>query len=87
MRKIIFVLFISMLFTLKVNANEVSKNEELNLCPNAKSAILYESKTNTLLYNKEMNLRLPPASMTKIMTLLLIYEALDNNVISMNTLS
>lgn len=59
--------------------------DESTICPNAKSAILYEGKTNTLLYEQEMNLRLPPASMTKIMTLLLIYEAMEKDVINLNT--
>ena len=60
--------------------------DEKEICPNAKSAILFESKSNSLMYEQDMNLRLPPASMTKIMTLLLIYEAMENNVIEMGTI-
>lgn len=58
---------------------------EESLCQGSTAAILYETNTNTVLYDKEMNRRLAPASMTKIMTLLLIYEALDSNQITKTT--
>lgn len=47
----------------------------------AKSAILMDASTGTVLYSKNMNEALPPASVTKIMTLLLVFEAIDNGVI------
>ncbi len=43
----------------------------------AKSAILMEYETGEILYEKEANLELPPASMTKIMTMLLVMEAVE----------
>lgn len=93
MKKIIILLFITILtlFNISICAENITDGnldvsvEEKNICPNAKSAILFEGKTNSLLYEQDMNLRLPPASMTKIMTLLLIYEALEKNVINMET--
>ncbi|MGQ9778431.1 MAG: D-alanyl-D-alanine carboxypeptidase family protein [Bacillota bacterium] len=42
----------------------------------AKAALLLEPESNTLLYEKEIHRRLPPASLTKIMSMLLIMEAL-----------
>ena len=45
------------------------------------SAILMEAETGTVLFEKEADMRLPPASVTKIMTLLLVMEALDNGAI------
>ncbi|MFD2762287.1 D-alanyl-D-alanine carboxypeptidase family protein [Lentibacillus juripiscarius] len=51
--------------------------QELNLTPDAKSAILMERDTGKVLYEKNTEEKLAPASMTKIMTLLLIMEALD----------
>ena len=42
----------------------------------AKAALLLEPESNTLLYAKEIHRRLPPASLTKIMSMLLIMEAL-----------
>ena len=44
----------------------------------AKSALLMEASTGTILYEKASHESLPPASVTKIMTLLLTIEALDN---------
>lgn len=41
----------------------------------SKSAILMEEGTGTILYEKNSHEALPPASVTKVMTLLLIYEA------------
>ncbi|HLR51870.1 MAG TPA: D-alanyl-D-alanine carboxypeptidase family protein [Candidatus Avamphibacillus sp.] len=56
---------------------EESKNEVKDLAQAAKSAILMEQDTGKLLFDKNANEKLPPASMTKIMTLLLIMEELD----------
>lgn len=44
----------------------------------AKSAILMEPTTGKILFEKASHDRLPPASVTKIMTMLLVMEALDN---------
>ncbi|MFP4016526.1 MAG: D-alanyl-D-alanine carboxypeptidase family protein [Halanaerobiales bacterium] len=44
---------------------------------NSKSAILMEYETGEILYQKSPNLELPPASMTKVMTMLLVMEAID----------
>ncbi|MBR6541575.1 MAG: D-alanyl-D-alanine carboxypeptidase [Anaerotignum sp.] len=41
----------------------------------SKSAILMDGETGTILYEKNSHKALPPASVTKIMTMLLIYEA------------
>ena len=49
----------------------------------AKSAVLIEAKTGTVLYSKQPNIALPPASVTKIMTLLLVAEALDSERIKL----
>ncbi|MDN4527319.1 D-alanyl-D-alanine carboxypeptidase family protein [Fictibacillus fluitans] len=49
-----------------------------SLAPNASSAILIERDTGTVLFDKNSHKKLPPASMTKIMTMILIMEALDS---------
>lgn len=41
----------------------------------SKSALLMEPQTGTILYEQNSHEKLPPASVTKVMTLLLIYEA------------
>ncbi|NLG85102.1 MAG: D-alanyl-D-alanine carboxypeptidase [Firmicutes bacterium] len=43
----------------------------------AKAALLLEPESNTLLYAKDIHRRLPPASLTKIVSMLLIMEAVD----------
>lgn len=45
---------------------------------NAKSAVLMEASTGKILYSKNPDEALPPASVTKIMTLLLVMEAIDS---------
>ncbi len=55
-----------------------------DLTPNSKSAILLEPSTGTIIYEKNSNEKLPPASMTKIMSMLIVMEAIDNNKISLN---
>ena len=48
----------------------------------AKSAVLMDAETGTVLYVKNGAEALPPASVTKIMTLLLVAEALEDELIS-----
>ncbi len=50
----------------------------------AKSAVLMEASTGKVLYEMNPDEALPPASVTKIMTLLLIMEAIDDGTISLN---
>ncbi|WP_028610473.1 D-alanyl-D-alanine carboxypeptidase family protein [Paenibacillus harenae] len=51
------------------------------LAPSALSAILMDADSGTVIYEKNSHDKLPPASITKIMTLLLIMEALDDGKI------
>lgn len=48
------------------------------------SAILMERDTGKILYNKESDKQLPPASMTKIMTMILIMEQIDKGELTLN---
>ena len=83
MKKYILIssLAFTMLFatTFSVHGEEKSKSNEnsINLAEDAKSAILIERDTGKKLFDKNAHEKLPPASMTKVMTLLLIMEALD----------
>ncbi|WP_148629921.1 D-alanyl-D-alanine carboxypeptidase family protein [Bacillus sp. E214] len=74
-------------FTLSMSvpsfAAEKTKTAELDLAPKTKSAILIEKDTGSVIYDKNKDERLSPASMTKIMTMLLIMEALDQKRITM----
>ncbi len=49
----------------------------------APSAILMEASTGKIVYEKDADTRRPPASVTKIMTLLLIFDALADNRITL----
>ena len=51
----------------------------------AKSVILMEAYTGTILYENNSDERLAPASITKIMPLLLVMEAIDEGVIDLET--
>lgn len=74
MKKII--LFILLLFPIFVKAED--------LTPNAESGILIEYSTGKILYSKKIDEKLAPASMTKIMTLLLIMEAIEEGKINLD---
>lgn len=58
-----------------------SLDAHLNL--NSPSAVLIEGSTGTIIYEKNKDERLKPASITKIMTLLLIFEALESGQIKL----
>ena len=58
--------------------------EDLNLAENAKSAILIEASTGEVLYKKNADERLAPASMTKIMSLILIMENIEKGNLKWN---
>ena len=51
------------------------------LAPNAKSAILIEASTGEILYEHNSHEKLDPASMTKMMSLLLVMENIEKGVI------
>lgn len=59
-----------------VSAAEEQTSASLNL--ECESAILIEAATGTVLYEQNADAALPPASVTKIMTLLLVMEAIDS---------
>ena len=87
MKRFVSVLLIGII-TLSVSgpafATEKTSTQTTELAPNAKSAILIEMNTGSVIYEKNKNEQLSPASMTKIMTMLLIMEALDKKQITMN---
>ena len=52
---------------------------------NARAALLMEKSTGQVLYEKDARQTLEPASVTKVMTLLLIQEALDRGDLAKDT--
>ncbi|HZG81599.1 MAG TPA: D-alanyl-D-alanine carboxypeptidase family protein [Brevibacillus sp.] len=59
------------------------KPEPMNFAPSARSAVLIEADTGTVLFEKNAHEKLPPASITKVMTLLLIMEAIERGELKM----
>jgi len=55
------------------------------LSVNAKSALLMEASTGRILYENNIHEALPPASVTKVMTMLLTMEAIDDGIITYDT--
>ncbi|MDO4273342.1 MAG: D-alanyl-D-alanine carboxypeptidase family protein [Eubacteriales bacterium] len=49
----------------------------------APSGILMEAETGTVIYEKDKDTRRSPASITKIMTLILIFDAIENGTLKM----
>lgn len=62
---------------------DASVTVEAELITYAKSVILMEKSTGKVLYSENENERLPPASVTKIMTILLVCEAIDSGKIAL----
>jgi serine-type D-Ala-D-Ala carboxypeptidase (penicillin-binding protein 5/6) len=88
MKKIVLlsiVLLCVFAMTIPVAAEEKSSdNSKANLAKGADSAILLERDTGKLLFDKNAHEKLPPASMTKIMTLLLIMEQLEKGSLKLD---
>ena len=83
MKKIASFLMAIILTIIPINiafAND--ENTALNLA--SKSAVLMDVSTGQVLYEKNSHEKLPPASVTKVMTMLLIVEALDSGKIKLD---
>ncbi|XBD00017.1 D-alanyl-D-alanine carboxypeptidase family protein [Pseudalkalibacillus hwajinpoensis] len=70
----------SMLVPSFASAEEAKRN----IVEESSSAILLERDTGAVLFEKESDKKLPPASMTKIMTMILIMEAIESGKISLD---
>ena len=81
MKKVI-CFFICVCFMMQSVVVFAEGNTDLGL--NAKSAILMEESTGNILYESNPDERLPIASVTKVMTMLLIMEAVDSEKISLD---
>lgn len=77
MKKIICLILSFMCFNISVYA-------EGSVETDAKSVILIEESTGNVLYENNPDERLPIASVTKVMTMLLIMEAVDNGTITLD---
>lgn len=80
MKKVLFFIVISLLLIPVIRANE----DNISLAPNAKSAIIVEESTGKILYERNSHEKLNPASMTKMMSLLLVMENIEKGSIKWN---
>lgn len=85
MKRLVTLFMLSCLFSSFLMPSAFAEEKKSNdLVSNVKSAILMERDTGKVLYEKNSNEELPPASMTKVMTMLLIMEAIDHGKLSWN---
>ena len=59
-------------------------NEIKDICINSESALLLDFNSGEVLYEKNSHTKLKPASMTKMMGLYLVMEAIENNEINLS---
>jgi D-alanyl-D-alanine carboxypeptidase (penicillin-binding protein 5/6) len=62
---------------IKEESLQTSTNAAIAMTVDAKSAVLIDADSGTGLFEQNSHDKLPPASVTKIMTMLLILEAVD----------
>lgn len=80
MKRIFCLLLFAALLITGVSAVETLEGDAINIA--VPSAILMEKTTGEILYEKNAHERLAPASVTKVMTMLLIAEAIDGGTLS-----
>jgi D-alanyl-D-alanine carboxypeptidase (penicillin-binding protein 5/6) len=86
MKLFVSIQLIAVLLVPAVFAEEKSapQSQPVDLTPNASSAVILDADTGTVIFEKNKDAKLPPASITKIMTMLLVMEALDQGKIKMD---
>ena len=82
MKKIISVI-LCFLMVISLSVTAFAENNALAESLSAKSAVLMEMTSGEILFSKNPDEKLPPASITKIMTLLLVTEALESEKITL----
>ena len=84
---VIFLAFVMTLSCLICSSKiKVFAKEEEQAFSQSKSAYIVEPFSNTVIYKKDEDKKLPIASMCKIMTLLICFEAIDNEDLSYDEL-
>ena len=79
---LLFVLLVSLTATLFAAAEEPTLPEDPDI--QAKAALLVDANTGAIVYAKNEHQELYPASLTKIMTALLVVEAIDKGQLSLD---
>ena len=84
MKKILLMIVVFVTLFTSFGVYPVLADDDLKLAESAKSAILIEASTGKILFEKNADEKLHPASMTKMMSMLLIIEAIEDGVINWN---
>ena len=79
-----FIIMISFYCIPTLNNKVFADEEKINT--RSKSALLYDAKSGTVIFEKDSDKKLPIASMTKIASLLIIFDAIDQGIINEDTL-
>ena len=79
-RILVSIVILSLLLSFTQTYHCVAESLKLH----AKSVILMEAQTGRVLYEENADEKLPPASVTKIMTILLVMEAVDAGKIALS---
>lgn len=82
-RRVCVLVLLSVLISVPIFSLSVRANTP-EFALQSKSAILMEASTGEVIFEKNADLELPPASISKIMTLLLVMEALDEGKITLD---
>ena len=80
MKRIIAFVLAAMLLSAPALALDTLRDGAIDV--KAPSAVLMEKTSGAVIYEKDAHARLSPASVTKVMTLLLVFEALDQGRIT-----
>ncbi|SFE32274.1 D-alanyl-D-alanine carboxypeptidase family protein [Alteribacillus iranensis] len=79
----IIITILAVVISLTIGAKITTATDEEVPAEGSVSAYIMEADTGDVLYKKNENEVLPPASMTKIMTMLLVMEAIEEDAISL----
>lgn len=82
MKKVLTLILIGILLTTPIMSIKAENTITTDLALNAKSAILIEATTGEIIYEKNSHEKLAPASMTKMMSMLLVVESIEKGIIS-----
>lgn len=83
MKKIVSIVMTILIAIIPMNIS-FANGDNAPLSVSSKSAILMDVGSGQILYEKNAHDKLPPASVTKVMTMLLVCEALDSGKITLN---
>ena len=80
-----FICMLLIICFLPISLISISADNTVDfITPNCRSAILIEAETGKTLFEMNADKKLPPASVTKIMTLLLVMEAIEQGSLKLN---